>query len=64
MDYARQLLEKIGLEAQRLQMANLSSAMGKQFADTAEAMTDEIRKLGPSPLRGQFSAPIIRGSGE
>ena len=32
-------------------MTNLSSAMGKQFADNALALTEEIRRLGPSPLR-------------
>jgi coenzyme F420-reducing hydrogenase delta subunit len=44
-------LEKIGLESQRLMMANLSSAMGKQFADVAAALTEQIQRLGPSPLR-------------
>jgi coenzyme F420-reducing hydrogenase delta subunit len=49
-------LEKIGLEGQRLMMANLSSAMGKQFADVAADFTEEIRRLGPSPL-GPGAAP-------
>ena len=52
MEHTRRLLEAIGLEGQRLRMTNLSSAMGKQFADNAAAFTEEILRLGPSPLRG------------
>ena len=36
---------------ERLEMFNLSSAMGGKFAEYASAMTERIRKLGPSPLR-------------
>jgi F420-non-reducing hydrogenase iron-sulfur subunit len=45
------LMEAIGLEGRRIQMINLSSAMGGQFAWSAAEMTEEIRRLGPSPLR-------------
>lgn len=55
----RDLLEKIGLEGRRIQMINVSSAMGGQFAWSAAELTEEIRRLGPSPLRG-----AIGGSSE
>jgi len=45
------VLASIGLEAGRIQMFNMSSAMGKRFAEAAQSMTEEIRALGPSPLR-------------
>jgi hypothetical protein len=32
-------------------MVNLSSAMGRQFAEVAEDMTEAILALGPNPLR-------------
>ena len=32
-------------------MINISSAMGGQFADAATEMTEQMTKLGPSPLR-------------
>ncbi len=51
MEHTRRLLEAVGLEGQRLEMTNLSSAMGKQFADKAADFTDQVRRLGPSPLR-------------
>ena len=48
---ARKLVEKAGVEPDRVAMYNLSSAMAGKFADTIKDMTDKIRKLGPSPLR-------------
>jgi coenzyme F420-reducing hydrogenase delta subunit len=60
VEYARRLLEAIGLEGQRLQMISISSAMAGQFAFAAAELTAEIERLGPSPLR---SIPE-RASGE
>ena len=45
------LLEAIGLEPDRIRMFNMSSAMGKQFAEAATEMAEQISSLGPSPLR-------------
>lgn len=55
--YAQRLLRQIGLEAGRVEMFTMSSAMGRQFAEAATEMTERIRALGPSPLKsGQPSA--------
>jgi hypothetical protein len=51
VEYTRQLLQSIGLEGQRLQMINISSAMGGQFAFAAAELTAEVRRLGPNRLR-------------
>jgi len=51
VEEAHKLLEQIGLEGQRLQMINISSAMAGQFAFAAAELTAEIERLGPSPLR-------------
>lgn len=51
MDYTRELLEAIGLQAARLRMVNMSSAMASQFAAAAAEFAAEIEQLGPSPLR-------------
>jgi coenzyme F420-reducing hydrogenase delta subunit len=51
VEYTRKLLEEIGLEGRRLQMINISSAMGGQFAWSAAELTEEIRQLGPNPLK-------------
>jgi F420-non-reducing hydrogenase iron-sulfur subunit len=41
----------IGLEGQRLQMVNVSAAMGGQFASSVSEISDLISKLGPNPLK-------------
>ncbi len=51
MEYISQLLEQIGLEGRRVQMINLSSAMGAQFAFSAAELTAEIKQMGPNPLK-------------
>ncbi len=49
--YAKQLLEEVGIESERLGMYNLSSAMGGEFARIANEMTEKIRELGPTGMR-------------
>ena len=51
MEYTRELLERIGIEGQRLQMINVSAAMAGEFTFSAAEITAEIRRLGPNPLR-------------
>jgi F420-non-reducing hydrogenase iron-sulfur subunit len=51
VEYAQKLLEEIGLEGRRIQMVNVSAAMGGQFAWSAAEFTEEIRRLGPNPLK-------------
>jgi coenzyme F420-reducing hydrogenase delta subunit len=56
------LLEEIGLEGRRVQMINVSAAMGGQFAWSAAELTEEIRQMGSSPLkRDGSSAPERAG---
>ena len=51
VERAKQMLEEIGLEPQRLEMFNLSSAEGIRFAEIVTEMTRCLTELGPSPLR-------------
>ena len=51
----RKLLEKIGLNGRRIQMVNISSAMGGQFAYLAAEMTSDVQRLGPNTLRDRKS---------
>ncbi len=48
--YAKQLLDKIGVGGDRLEMFNLSSSEGPRFARLATEMTERVRELGPSPV--------------
>jgi F420-non-reducing hydrogenase iron-sulfur subunit len=47
----KNILESIGLEPERMEMFNLSSAMGQQFAETVKNMAEQVQNVGPSPLR-------------
>jgi F420-non-reducing hydrogenase iron-sulfur subunit len=50
--YAKKLLDEVGLGGDRLEMYNMSAGEGAKFAAAADEMTERVRKLGPSPLRG------------
>ncbi|MCH7557771.1 MAG: hydrogenase iron-sulfur subunit [Planctomycetes bacterium] len=45
--YAKRLLAEAGIAPERIDMFNLSSAMGGRFAEIVEEMTERITKLGP-----------------
>lgn len=47
----RRVLEQFGLEPERLRLEWVSASEGDRFAKVVKDMTEEIKKLGPSPLR-------------
>jgi hypothetical protein len=49
--YAQTLLAEIGLGSERIQMVNVSAAMGVQFAQTAREFSEKIQEIGPNPLK-------------
>jgi coenzyme F420-reducing hydrogenase delta subunit len=51
VERTKEILKKIGIEPERLDMFFLSGAMGATFANVAIEMTQRIRDLGPSPLK-------------
>lgn len=52
----QQLLKEVGLEPERLEMFNLSSAEGPRFAEITKQMSERLARLGPSPLRALRSS--------
>jgi coenzyme F420-reducing hydrogenase delta subunit len=52
VQYAKQLLDEVGLGSKRLEMFNMSAGEGTKFAAAVAEMTARIRRLGPSPLGG------------
>jgi coenzyme F420-reducing hydrogenase delta subunit len=48
---AREILEQVGLEGERLGMFFMSGSQAHTFAAAAQTMTERIRKLGPNPLK-------------
>jgi F420-non-reducing hydrogenase iron-sulfur subunit len=51
----KDLVSRLGIEEERVEMFNLSSAEGPRFAEIANEMTERIKALGPSPLRRENS---------
>ena len=51
--YVKRLLSEVGIEPERIDMFNLSSAMGGRFAEIVEEMTQRVKELGPSCVSKQ-----------
>ncbi len=48
VEYVKKLLAEVQIEPDRLEMFNLSSAMGGRFAEIVEEMTGRVKSLGPT----------------
>ena len=57
VNHVKTLLEEVGLEPERVEMYNMSSAMGAKFAEVATEFTERIKQLGPNPLRRRGVSP-------
>ena len=51
--YVKEILGKIGINPDRVEMYFNSSAMGPQFAQGCKDFTDRIRELGPGLRKGK-----------
>jgi F420-non-reducing hydrogenase iron-sulfur subunit len=52
-EITRDVVRLLGLEEGRLRLEWISAAEGVRFAEVINEFTEEIRKLGPSPLGGK-----------
>jgi len=50
----KKLLEQFGIEPQRLRIEFVSASEGAKFAAVVKEMVEDIKKLGPSPLKVQM----------
>ena len=51
VEQAKDILDKVGLGRDRIDMFFMSSSEGSRFCEVATEMTERIRSLGPSPIR-------------
>ncbi len=56
VEYVKKTLTEIGIEPERVEMFNLSSAQGAKFAKIATEMVERIRQLGPTPVKKGHAA--------
>lgn len=51
VEQAQNILEKIGIGGERVQMYNLSSSEAPRFVQVAQEMTEKITALGANPIK-------------
>lgn len=62
VEYAKQLLDELGLGAGRLEMFHIGASDAPKWAEAVEKMTRRAYELGPNPLGGSaWKAPGERG---
>jgi len=49
----RKVIEEFGIEPERLRLEWVSASEGDRWAAVVRSMVDEIKKLGPSPLKAK-----------
>jgi F420-non-reducing hydrogenase iron-sulfur subunit len=63
VEYARQLLEEIGIEGRRLEMFHIGASDAPNWARAVREMTERARQLGPNPLRPPLKEPMAPSAG-
>jgi len=51
LSYVHQLLEKMGLEKDRIEICHLATNSGIKFAETLLQKSEQLTKLGPNPAK-------------
>jgi coenzyme F420-reducing hydrogenase delta subunit len=51
LSYAHRMLEKIGLEKERLEICHLATNSGVKLAEALRRKSEQLRKMGPSPAK-------------
>jgi len=47
----KELVKDAGLEPERVRLEWVSASEGQRFADVVSEFTEELKKLGPNPLK-------------
>lgn len=50
-EYIKYMLERLGLEPDRVWLKWISASEGARWSETVREFTDRIRELGPNPLK-------------
>ncbi|MFH0904809.1 MAG: hydrogenase iron-sulfur subunit, partial [Methanobacteriota archaeon] len=49
--YLESVVQQLGIEKERLQLNWISASEGEKFANFIRDVTEQIKKIGPSPLK-------------
>jgi len=55
----KRLLEQLGLKEERLRLEWISAAEGAKFAQVVREYTEQIRALGPRPVKSEARSPKV-----
>ena len=58
IEYLKTLLIKVDVDPERLEMYNLSAAMGPRWAEICTEFTEKIKRLGPSLVPAEVVVPL------
>lgn len=64
VEHVKEILIALGINPERLQMYNLSAAMGGRFVEIAQEMTEKVRALGPTPVKTGEGREFFEEQGE
>jgi len=64
VEHVKGILIALGINPERLQMYNLSAAMGGRFVEIAQEMTEKVRALGPTPVKTGEGREFFEEQGE
>jgi len=56
--FLKEVLAQVGIDSRRLRLEWVSASEGGKFAKVVKEMIEEVRKLGPSPLRKELSEKV------
>jgi coenzyme F420-reducing hydrogenase delta subunit len=51
LSHAHKMLEKIGLEKERLEICHLATNSGARLAEALRRKSEQLKKLGPNPVK-------------
>jgi F420-non-reducing hydrogenase iron-sulfur subunit len=51
LSYAHRLLEKIGLEKERIEICHLTTNSGPRFVEALHKKSEQLKTLGPNPAK-------------
>jgi coenzyme F420-reducing hydrogenase delta subunit len=51
LSYAHRMLEKIGLEKERIEICHLATNSGAKWVETLRRKSEQLKKMGPNPAK-------------
>ena len=55
----KRLISQLGIDSRRVRLEWLSAAEGRKFAQVITDFTNEIKKLGPNPLKRYVRSEVL-----